>query len=153
MVWDGDLVFASGGYPKAETICVKGDGSKQVLWTNNQKCYEQSMLATGGYVYAVTDQGIAFCWRGSDGQEMWKQRLQGPVSSSPVLVGDTIYSTNEQGTTYVFKANPQRFEPIAQNQLEGEGFATMAVCGNRIYIRTATGNGGQRQESLYCIGQ
>lgn len=153
MVWDGEAVYASGGYPKAETIAVKGDGSKQVLWKNNEKCYEQSMLATGGHVYAVTDQGVAFCWRGSDGQELWKQRLQGPVSSSPILVGDTIYSTNEAGTTYVFRANPQRYEAIAQNQLENEGFATMAVCGNRIYIRTASGYGPQRQETLYCIGQ
>jgi hypothetical protein len=153
MVWDGDLVFASGGYPKSETLCVKGDGSKQVLWRNGQKCYEQSMLAKDGYVYAVTDQGIAICWRGSDGQEMWKERLQGPVSSSPILVGDVIYSTNEAGTTYVFKASPQRYEGIAQNQLENEGFATMSVCGNRIYIRAATGSGPQRRETLYCIGK
>jgi hypothetical protein len=152
MVWDGDLVFASGGYPKAETICVRADGSGTVVWTNNQKCYEQSMLATGGYLYAVTDQGVAYCWRGSDGHEMWKERLQGPVSSSPVLVGDTIFATNESGTTFVFKANPERFEGVARNQLENEGFATMAVCGNRIYIRTATGNGANRRESLYCIG-
>ncbi|MFV0445315.1 MAG: PQQ-binding-like beta-propeller repeat protein, partial [Planctomycetaceae bacterium] len=137
----------------SETICVKGDGSKQVLWTNNQKCYEQSMLAVEGYVYAVTDPGVAFCWRGHDGQEMWKQRLQGPVSSSPVLVGDNIYSTNEAGLTYVFKANPQQYEEVAQNQLEGEGFATLAVCGHRIYVRTASGDGPQRQEWLYCIGQ
>jgi hypothetical protein len=152
MVWDGDLVFASGGYPKAETICVKADGSKHVVWKNNEKCYEQSMLATGGYVYAVTDQGVAYCWRGADGREMWKQRLQGPVSSSPILVGDTIYSTNEAGTTYVFKADPNRFTSVAQNQLEQEGFATMAVCGDRIYIRAASGHGPQRKETLYCIG-
>lgn len=43
MVWDGDIVFASGGYPKAETIAVKADGSGKVLWKNNQKCYEESM--------------------------------------------------------------------------------------------------------------
>jgi outer membrane protein assembly factor BamB len=153
MVWDGDLVIASGGFPKAETICIKADGSKQVMWRNNEKCYEQSLLATGGYVYAVTDQGIGYCWRAADGKEMWKQRLGGKVSSSPILVGDTIYSTNETGATYVFKANPQRYEAVAMNQLENEGFATMSVCGNRIYIRTATGNGPQRQESLYCIGQ
>jgi hypothetical protein len=24
MVWEGDLVFASGGYPKAETVAIKG---------------------------------------------------------------------------------------------------------------------------------
>ena len=151
MVWDGDLVFASGGYPKAETICVKADGSREVMWRNNQKCYEQSMLAVDGYVYAVTDQGVAYCWRAGDGEEIWKRRLQGPVSSSPILVGDVIYSTNEAGMTYVFKANAQRYEPLAQNKLGNEGFATMSVCGSQIFIRTATGNGGGRQEWLYCI--
>ena len=45
MVWDGDIVFASGGYPKSETLAIKADGSGEVLWKNSKKCYEQSMLA------------------------------------------------------------------------------------------------------------
>jgi hypothetical protein len=31
MVWDGDIVVASGGYPKAETIAFKADGSGREL--------------------------------------------------------------------------------------------------------------------------
>jgi outer membrane protein assembly factor BamB len=153
IVWDGDLVFASGGYPKAETLCVRADGSRQVVWRNGEKCYEQSMLAHDGYVYALNDQGIAFCWRGSDGQEMWKRRLGGPVSTSPVLVGNTIYAMNEAGTTFVFEANPNEFVEIAANQLGNEGFATPSFCGDRVYLRTAVGDGPSRQEYLYCIGQ
>jgi outer membrane protein assembly factor BamB len=152
MVWSGDLAIASGGYPKAETICVKADGSGQVVWKNKQKCYEQSMIVHNGYVYAVTDLGVGICLRASDGELMWQQRLKGPVSASPVLVGDTIYQTVEDGTTYVFKANPQKFELVATNKLGNEGFATMAVCGNRIYVRTAKTERGQRQEYLYCLG-
>jgi hypothetical protein len=30
MIWEGDVVVASGGYPKAETIAVKADGSGKV---------------------------------------------------------------------------------------------------------------------------
>jgi outer membrane protein assembly factor BamB len=153
VVWDGDLVFASGGFPESETVCVRAEGDGQVLWKNGSKCYEQSMLATNGYLYAVTDAGVAYCWRGLDGEEMWRKRLQGPISSSPILAGDTIYSTNEAGTTYVFKADPERYVPVAENQLGAEGFATMSVCGNRIYIRTATGSGAERQEWLYCLGE
>jgi outer membrane protein assembly factor BamB len=77
MVWSGDLVIASGGYPKAETICVKADGSGEVVWKNNQKCYEQSLIVADGFVYCVTDRGIAICWRASDGQMMWQERLAG----------------------------------------------------------------------------
>lgn len=152
MVWDGDVVIASGGYPTAETIAVKADGSGKVLWRNNQKCYEQSMLATKGHVYGLTDNGVLFCWRVADGKEMWKQRLRGPVSSSPILVGDNIFWANELGTTYVFKANPERYESVAENQLGAESFASPAVSGDRLFLRTATGNGDSRQEFLYCLG-
>jgi outer membrane protein assembly factor BamB len=152
LVWDGDIVYASGGYPKSETVAVKADGSGEVLWKNNQKCYEQSMLATGGYLYCLTDQGIAFCWRGNDGQEMWKQRLKGPVSSSPVLTGGHIYQANELGTHYVFKLNPEKLEIVAENQVGSEAFATPSICGGQIFLRTAVREGGKRQEYLYCFG-
>ncbi len=152
LVWEGDSVFASGGYPKSETVAIKADGSGEVLWKNNQKCYEQSMLVTGGHLYALTDQGILFCWRGNDGQEMWKQRLKGPVSSSPVLAGGHIYWANENGTHYVFKPNPEKLEMVAENQLGSESFASPAIVGGQIFHRTATRQGGQRQEYLYCLG-
>jgi outer membrane protein assembly factor BamB len=153
MVWTDDIVIASGGYPKPETIAVKADGSGKVVWKNQQKCYEQSMLTHAGFVYALTDNGILFCWRADDGQEMWRQRLSGPVSSSPVLAGGHIYWANEKGQWYVFKPNPQRFESVAENQLGDEAFASPAVVGNRLFIRTATLSGGKRQEWLYCLGQ
>jgi outer membrane protein assembly factor BamB len=152
MVWDGDIVFASGGYPKPETIALKADGSK-ILWTNSQKCYEQSMLAHNGHVYALTDGGILFCWRGTDGKEMWKQRLTGPVSASPVLAGGNIYWANELGTLYVFKPNPQQFELVAENHIGTDSFPSPAICGGEIFLRVGDSSSGRRQEMLYCFGK
>lgn len=151
MVWDGDIVFASGGYPKAETIAIKGDGSKKVLWKNGQKCYEQSMLAHAGYVYALTDNGVMYCWQGTDGQEMWRERLQGPVSASPVLAGGHIYWANELGTLYVMRPNPKQFELVAENQIGTDAFASPAVCGGQIFLRVAVRSDDKRQEYLYCF--
>jgi outer membrane protein assembly factor BamB len=153
MVWDGDIVFASGGFPKPETLAVKADGSGKVLWRNNQKCYEQSMMAFEGHLYGLTDNGIMFCWRGDDGKEMWKQRLAGPVSASPVLAGGHIYWANEGGTMYVFKPNPERFEMVAQNQIGSESFPSPAICGGQIFLRVAQRSGNARQEMLYCFGK
>ena len=152
MVWDGDIVIASGGYPKPETIAVKADGSGTVLWRNGQKCYEQSMLTHNGHVYGLTDGGVMFCWRTSDGKEMWKQRLSGPVSSSPVLAGGHIYWANEAGTWYVFKPSPEKFDLVEENQLGDEAFPSPAAAGNQLFIRTASRSAGKRQEWLYCIG-
>ena len=152
MIWDGDIVIASGGYPKPETIAVKADGSGKVLWKNDKKCYEQSMLTHGGYVYALTDGGFMHCWNVRDGKEQWMLRLKGPVSSSPVLAGGHIYWANELGTWYVFKPNPEKFELVSENQLADEAFPSPAIVGGQIFIRTATHSGGGRQEWLYCIG-
>ncbi|MEX2213127.1 MAG: PQQ-binding-like beta-propeller repeat protein [Phycisphaeraceae bacterium] len=152
-VWEGDVVFASGGFPKRETLAVKADGSGTVLWRNDQGCYEQSILVHQGHVYAFTDRGFAHCWRATDGKEMWSQRLGGPVSASPVLANGHIYAANEKGTMFVFKADPKAFDLVATNQLGEEGFSTISIVDSRIYLRTASGKGASRQEMLYCIGR
>lgn len=151
MVWDGDIVFASGGYPKAQTLAVLADGSGKVLWSNNQKCYEQSLLAYQGYVYGLTDQGVLYCWNGRTGKEMWRERLAGPVSASPVLAGGHIYWANELGTLYVFKPNPQKFELVAENQIGNDAFPSPAICGGQIFLRVAQRDGNRRQEYLCCF--
>lgn len=151
IVWDGDIVFASGGFPKKETIAVKADGSGTVLWQNNQKCYEQSMLAYDGYVYALDDNGVMFCWRGSDGKEMWKRRLTGPVSASPVMANGLIYWANELGTLYVFRPDPKEFDLVAENQVGTDAFPSPAICGGQIFLRVGNGAGAERQEWLYCF--
>lgn len=147
MVWDDKVVFASGGFPKAETVAVVADGSNKVLWKNNQKCYEQSMLALDGHVYAFNDQGIMFCWRGTDGKEMWRQRLGGLVSASPVLANGNIYWANESGTLFVFKATPEKYDQLAKNQIGDSSFASPAICGGQIFLRVAKDG----QEWLYCF--
>lgn len=144
VVWDGDLIFASGGYPNKETLAVNAK-TGQPVWRNGDKSYEQSMLAHDGHLYALNDAGIAICWRASDGEELWKERLGGPVSASPLLVGDTIYASNERGQFFVFKANPAKFELLAKTQLGDSSFASPAVSGDRLFIRT--------EDSLFCIGE
>lgn len=152
MVWTPNQVYASGGFPTKETIAIVADGSERVAWKNEEKCYEQSLLAYDGYIYALNDGGIAICWRATDGKEMWKERLGGPVSASPILAGEHIFASNERGQTFVIRANPKSFELVATNQLGDESFATPAFCGNRIYLRVATYQGENRQEWLVCVG-
>lgn len=151
IVWDRDLVFAAGGYPKPGTFCIRADGSGEIVWKNGKRIYEQSMLALDGYLYAISDAGIVYCWKAETGAEMWSERLRGPVSASPILAGNNIYISNERGTTWVFQATPERFTLIAENQLGSEAFASPAICGNQIFIRVADQVDERRQESLYCI--
>ena len=152
MVWDADRVYASGGFPDAQTICLDGS-TGQPVWQNRVKCYEQSMLLADGYLYAYDDQGVAYCWEALTGVEQWKHRLGGPVSASLVLADGLLYGTNENAETFVFRADPAGFELVAENQLGNEAFATPTISEGRIYLRAATHAGGGREEFLYCVGE
>jgi outer membrane protein assembly factor BamB len=131
---------------------ILADGSGKVVWENTTRVYVPSMLAKDGYLYAVLDAGVVTCWKCDDGREMWKQRIGGTFSASPVLVADKIFATNEAGKTYIFKATPDGYSEIAVNQLADEVFATPTICGSRIYMRAASIVDGKRQETLYCLG-
>jgi len=52
--------------------------------------------------------------------------------------------TNEAGKTFVFKAG-SKFTLVAQNDLADGGFATPAVVGGQVFLRT--------EHSLFCIGR
>jgi outer membrane protein assembly factor BamB len=154
MVWDLErgLAFASGGYPETFTLAVRLDGDHEIVWSNSVKCYEQSMLCVDGYLYAAADNGVCYCWRCEDGQQMWRERLGGKFSSSPLLVDGRIYVTNEQGTTFVVAATPERCDLLATNQLGTDAFATPAPVNGRLIHRFARGDDEQRQEYLAAIG-
>jgi len=152
-VTDGKRIFTSGGYPRNHVSAVRADGSGTVDWANNVRVYVPSMLVNDGYLYAVTDAGVATCWEATTGKQLWQGRLGGTMSSSPVLVGDRILVANEGGEMFLFRAQPESFELVAQHTLGDEVFATPVVCGNRIYHRVAHHRHGRRQEMLYCIGQ
>lgn len=151
---DGNLVYTSGGYPKNHMSAVRADGSGEVVWENDSRLYVPSLVLREGYLYGVLDAGIATCWDAATGKEQWKARIGGTFSSSPVLVDDQIFVSNEKGELFVFKANPEKYEQLAKNQLGDEVFATPTIVGSRIYHRVAhRGDSGERQEWLYCLGQ
>ncbi|HEX3313864.1 MAG TPA: PQQ-binding-like beta-propeller repeat protein, partial [Gemmataceae bacterium] len=152
-VTDGNLVFTSGGYPKNHIAAVRADGSGKLVWESKTKVYVPSMLVRKEHLYGVGDGGVAFCRKADTGTEVWTGRLEGAFTASPILVGERIYAVNEAGRTFVFDADPAAFNLVATNSLGGETMATPAICGGRIYLRTAVQRGGHRQEMLVCIGK
>ncbi len=152
-VTDGRRIFTSGGYPKNHVSAVRADGSGTVEWENNVRVYVPSMLLTKGHLYAVADAGIALCWNSETGEEMWKERLGGTFSGSPVMIGDRIYATNEEGTTFVFQVSPENFQLLGANTLGDESYSTPAIAGGSVFLRYASYDGDHRQEYLACVSE
>lgn len=152
-VTDGKRIFSSGGYPRNHVAAIAVDGSGKVAWENTSRVYVPSMLVKDGYLYAVMDAGVAVCWDCATGEEKWKGRLGGTFSGSPTLVGDRIYVGNESGTLYVYRADPEKFEILAKNEIAGEIYSTPAICNSEIFLRVADYQGETRTEKLVCYRQ
>ena len=150
-VIDGDLIFASGGYPEKNTLAVDASGKK--VWQQNVKSYVPSMLTFQGYLYMAPDDGIFRCYEARTGVEKWSKRVGGNFRASPVLSDGHIYTTDMSGRTIVLKANPQSCEIVAENQLGTEGFASPAISRGQLFQRVGDSSTGSRREWVYCIGQ
>jgi outer membrane protein assembly factor BamB len=145
-----NLVFATGGYPEREILAIRADGAgdvtrSHIVWrTSKGVTYVPSPLYHDGSLYVVNDTGVATRFEGTTGKQIWQGRLTGEFSSSPVLAGGLLYATNEAGTTFVMKAGPS-FEVVARNDLADGGFATPAIAGGQVFLRT--------NRFLYCLGE
>ncbi len=151
-VTDGKLIYTSGGYPTNHMSAISADGSATKVWENKERLYVPSLVIHNGYLYGVLDAGIAMCWKADSGKEMWKARLGGTFTSSPVLVGDKIFISNEAGEFFVYQATPEKFAQVSKNKLGDLVMATPAICGSEIFHRvTHVGDDGSQHEMLYCI--
>ncbi|MFK7735644.1 MAG: PQQ-binding-like beta-propeller repeat protein [Pirellulaceae bacterium] len=149
---DGQHVYTSGGYPKNHMSAIKADGTAAVAWENKSRLYVPSLVIHEGYLYGVLDAGIAVCWQANTGKEMWKSRLGGTFSSSPVLVGNKIFVSSESGQFFVYEANPTEYIELGRSQIGKEVFATPTIIGSKVYHRVTDDRASGRQEVLMCLG-
>jgi outer membrane protein assembly factor BamB len=151
IIAEGDRVFATGGFPAKETLCIRASGAPEVVWRVKGGDFVPSQIVHRGHIYSVLDNGIVHCLNAETGEQLWKERLSSSAfSASPILVGEHILIPGETGTTHVFRANPKKLEVVAENQLGKQAFASPVACGGRLYLRVV---GDRRQEMLYCIGR
>ena len=113
------------------------------------------MLQRDGHLYALMDAGVMVCWKSDTGERLWRKRLSGTFSGSPVLVGDRLYAGDESGTYHVLKVTPQACEVVAENPIGDQIFATPTICGGQIFARVAEidDSTDHRQEMLYCFAK
>lgn len=104
-----------------------------------------SPLVYAGKVFAVSSQGLVGCVDARTGKLLYKERLKGAYSASPIGADGKVYCLNEQGLCTVLDAASDTFEPLAENDLNEPTLATPAIARGLIVIRT--------DRALYGIGK
>lgn len=126
-------------------IRLTGDGKPpEPSWVSkNPGPVEPSLLYYRGLLYALMDNGVLTCLDGKTGTEQYRERLGGNCNSSPIASDGRIYLSNNDGKTFVVKAETP-FELLETNDLGERITATPAISGDDLVYRT--------DSHLYLIG-
>jgi outer membrane protein assembly factor BamB len=124
-------------------LAIKLGGDKDVTktnvaWSETRAVPEVPVpLAYRGRIYAVTNGGILTALDEASGKLIFRGRLGagGLYYSSPVAAGDHLYFASGEGVISVVKTG-DKLDVVAHNDLGEPIFATPAVVGGRIYVRT-----------------
>ena len=151
VVTSGVIVACSGdGAGDRHLIAVKLGGTGDVtptnlLWENRKSFpYVPSMISKQEYIFSVTDKGMALCNLAVSGKELWSERLDSPVTASPLMIDNNIFAIGENGDVTIFQAEGS-FKMISKNSLGEPVFSTPAVANDKLYIRGV--------DHLFCIGK
>jgi outer membrane protein assembly factor BamB len=85
----------------------------------------------------IDDAGIASCLDAKSGEDVWRQRVGGNFSASPIYADGKIYLCSEEGVTTVIEA-AREFKKVAENKFDDGFLATPAFIDGSIILRTRT---------------
>ena len=107
-----------------------------IHWTARQTLPQTpSPLLVGGLLFTVSDAGMLMCFDAKTGEELWKERLKGKQTASPIYADGRVYIFDQDGNATVFRPARQ-YEPLATNRLDEGCMASPAVSGKAFFVRT-----------------
>lgn len=137
---NGLLAFRAGG---------RGDQTgKSLRWRYSRSVPQlPTALVYRGVVYMINDGGILTTLDAATGAVKKQERLRGAVDNyyaSPVAGDGKVYIVSQSGVVAVLDAARDQ-AVLSTGELDDEVYATPAIAGRRIFVRT--------RAALYCFGQ
>ncbi len=150
---DWDLLMARIAKGENVLVAVKAGGrgdisQTHVAWKSNRGLpYVASPLFYDGRLYLIRDGGMLSSFDAKTGKPFYTQERLGAIGSyyaSPVAANGLIYLASVPGKLTIVKAGGEKPGISAQADFGERIFATPALVGDKIYLRTQT--------KLYAFG-
>jgi hypothetical protein len=136
------FITGEDGRKYSELFAVDPDGSgdigeSNIRWRMKAPILQLSTpVFVDGLLYTVDSRGEFFCLEALSGEIIWSEKLKGKFHSSPIYADGLIYVSSTRGETLVYRAGTEP-ELVAKNLLKGEIWATPALSGGSILMRTS----------------
>ena len=141
-VFGHGMIFSLIDRDNPELWAIRVDGKGDV--TNSHVAWKQSSsmpqrcspMLIDELLYLVNREGIASCLEAKTGELVWRERLTGRFSASPIYANDRIYYFNENAEAQIIRPG-RKFEVVQTNELVPQRvLASPAVDGNSLIVRT-----------------
>jgi outer membrane protein assembly factor BamB len=139
-VYHDGVLYVSRGYRSGPYMALRtgqrGELSKdKLLWhVETGAPYTSSLVYGNGLLFMATEMGIVTCLDAKTGERVWRERLGGIYSASPVAADGKVYLFSESGETLVLHAG-RTPQVLARNKLNMRVIGSPALAGGRIFIR------------------
>lgn len=146
-VADAEQVYFSTSYGKSQVMAVKYAGltTPVIAWRNSKNAPKMSSPALANdLLFCVDEGGIVSCIDPKTGEALYRERLGGKFSASPIVANGKLYFSSREGVTTVLPAS-REFKIEAQNVLDGAFMASPIAADGALYLRT--------DKALYRIGK
>ncbi|MEZ6137384.1 MAG: PQQ-binding-like beta-propeller repeat protein [Pirellulaceae bacterium] len=143
----GDLAFCSEGSGGGGNILFAVDlkGEHEIVFKVDRAApYVPTPVAKDDLLFLWSDDGIVSCIKLPENKVLWKERVGGNVSSSPLIAGDKLLGIAEDGTLTVLAASAE-FKEFGTVKLEDTVRATPLLHEDYVLIRT--------DSKLICVGK
>jgi outer membrane protein assembly factor BamB len=141
---DGVLYLTSGRGSVVAVKPLENSKSEELFRADNVLAGYPSPVVYQGKLYGLTDVAVT-CFDLKTKTELWKQRVEGKFSATPVIADGKLYAVNEKGRGFVLDITGDKPKVIAKNDIDDKIQATPAIANGAIYLRS--------DSMLYCIGK
>ena len=106
------------------------------LWQSTQLANATaSPTVSGEFIFTINGAGVLAKANAKDGSSIWKLRLNGRFSGSPVLSGTTICAASEEGNLKLVDTNAPEGALTTDLPLGGSFLCTPAISDGALYVR------------------
>ena len=132
----GNILLVPSNGMTALKIYTDKEKAKQ-LWSDNKLGPGTGSPAVSKDRFLVINKAnVLTCARIETGEILWRMRIKGPASGSPIATESHLYFFNEEGLGQVIEISDEKGEVVASVDLGETILCTPAISGNGLYVRS-----------------
>ena len=133
----GDILYIPSNGLTAVKTSSDGSGAAKLWNEGGQRPGTASPVYFSEKVYTINGAGVLNAANASTGERLWRIRLKGPISSSPIVAANNhLYVFNEAGLGQCVDLSGAEGKVVSEIDLKETILSTPSVLDNALYIRS-----------------